>query len=111
MIEDNVKFNVAYAYGEINDKSVGCTPGLGDLPMCMDSMDLIQLDMTYKWQIICTFRYLFQQTHESEFFYSEARLIVYLGISTVMFMMSKEHEQIVSAWVKDKEDIQHRRKQ
>ena len=49
MIEDNVKFNVAYAYGEINDKSVGCTPGLGDLPMCMDSMDLIQLDMTYKW--------------------------------------------------------------
>ena len=38
-------------------------------------------------------------------------LIDTLGISTVMFMMSKEHEQIVSAWVKDKEDIQHRRKQ
>ena len=28
MIEDNVKFNIAYAHGEINDKSVGCTPGL-----------------------------------------------------------------------------------
>lgn len=38
-------------------------------------------------------------------------LIDTLGISTVMFMMSQEHEQIVSAWVKDKEDIQHRRKQ
>ena len=38
-------------------------------------------------------------------------LIDTLGISTVMFMLSQEHEQIVSAWVKDKEDIQHRRKQ
>ena len=38
-------------------------------------------------------------------------LIDALGISTVMFLMSEEHEQIVSAWVKDKEDIQHRRKQ
>ena len=38
-------------------------------------------------------------------------LIDTLGISTVMFMMSQEHEKIVSAWVKDKEDIQHRRKQ
>ena len=38
-------------------------------------------------------------------------LIDTLGISTVMFLMSQEHEQIVSAWVKDKEDIQHRRKQ
>ena len=38
-------------------------------------------------------------------------LIDTLGISTVMFMMSQEHEQIVSAWVKDKEDIQHRRTQ
>ena len=38
-------------------------------------------------------------------------LIDTLGISTVMFLMSEEHEQIVSAWVKDKEDIQHRRKQ
>ena len=38
-------------------------------------------------------------------------LIDTLGISTVMFMMSQEHEQIVSAWVTDKEDIQHRRKQ
>jgi hypothetical protein len=38
-------------------------------------------------------------------------LIDTLGISTVMFLMSHEHEQIVSAWVRDKEDIQHRRKQ
>jgi hypothetical protein len=38
-------------------------------------------------------------------------LIDTLGISTVMFLMSEEHEQIVSAWVRDKEDIQHRRKQ
>ena len=50
MIEDNVKFNVAYAHGEINDKSVGCTPGVkGDTKMCIDDMDLIQLDVTYKW--------------------------------------------------------------
>ncbi len=38
-------------------------------------------------------------------------LIDTLGISTVMFMMSQEHKEIVSAWVTDKEDIQHRRKQ
>ena len=38
-------------------------------------------------------------------------LIDTLGISTVMFLMSEEHNNIVSAWVKDKEDIQHRRKQ
>ena len=38
-------------------------------------------------------------------------LIDTLGISTVMFLMSKEHEKIVTAWVNDKEDIQHRRKQ
>ena len=38
-------------------------------------------------------------------------LIDTLGISTVMFLMSQEHNDIVSAWVKDKEDIQHRRKQ
>ena len=38
-------------------------------------------------------------------------LIDTLGISTVMFLMSKEHEKIVSAWVKDKQDIQNRRKQ
>jgi hypothetical protein len=50
MIEDNVKFNIAYAHGEINDKSVGCTPGVaGDTKMCIDDMDLIQLDVTYKW--------------------------------------------------------------
>jgi hypothetical protein len=38
-------------------------------------------------------------------------LIDTLGISTVMFLMSQEHNNIVSAWVRDKEDIQHRRKQ
>ena len=38
-------------------------------------------------------------------------LIDTLGISTVMFLMSEEHNNIVSSWVKDKEDIQHRRKQ
>jgi len=38
-------------------------------------------------------------------------LIDTLGISTVMFLMSEEHNNIVSAWVRDKEDIQHRRKQ
>ena len=38
-------------------------------------------------------------------------LIDTLGISTVMFLMSEEHEKIVTAWVRDKEDIQHRRKQ
>ena len=50
MIEDNIKFNVAYAHGEIDDKSVGCTPGVaGDTKMCIDDMDLIQLDVTYKF--------------------------------------------------------------
>ena len=50
MIEDNVKFNIAYAHGEIDDKSVGCTPGVaGDTKMCIDDMDLIQLDVTYKF--------------------------------------------------------------
>ena len=34
-----------------------------------------------------------------------------LGIETVMFLMSSEHEKIVSAWIKNKVDIQHRRKQ
>ena len=34
-----------------------------------------------------------------------------LGIETIMFLMSSEHEKIVSAWVKNKVDIQHRRKQ
>ena len=38
-------------------------------------------------------------------------LIDTLGVSTVMFLMSEEHNNIVSAWVRDKEDIQHRRKQ
>ena len=34
-----------------------------------------------------------------------------LGIETVMFLMSSEHEKILSAWIKNKVDIQHRRKQ
>ena len=34
-----------------------------------------------------------------------------LGIETVMFLMSSEHEKIVSAWIKNKVDIQDRRKQ
>ena len=34
-----------------------------------------------------------------------------LGIETVMFLMSTEHEKILSAWIKNKVDIQHRRKQ
>jgi hypothetical protein len=34
-----------------------------------------------------------------------------LGIETVMFLMSKYHEDIIKAWVKDGIDIQHRRKQ
>jgi hypothetical protein len=38
-------------------------------------------------------------------------LIDTLGISTVMFLMSQEHEQIVTSWVLDKVDIQHRTKQ
>ena len=38
-------------------------------------------------------------------------LIDTLGISTVMFLMSQEHNNIVSAWVKDKVDISNRTKQ
>ena len=34
-----------------------------------------------------------------------------LGIETVMFLMSKYHEDIITAWVKDGVDIQNRRKQ
>lgn len=34
-----------------------------------------------------------------------------LGIETVMFLMSKYHEDIIKAWVKEGVDIQHRRKQ
>ena len=50
MIEDNIKANIAYAHGEINDTSVGCTPGVkGDTGLCLDEMDLLQLDVTYKF--------------------------------------------------------------
>ena len=38
-------------------------------------------------------------------------LIDSLGIETVAFLMSRDHEQICSAWFKNKVDIQHRRKQ
>jgi len=38
-------------------------------------------------------------------------LIDTLGISTVMFLMSEEHEAILNSWVKEKVDIQNRRKQ
>ncbi len=38
-------------------------------------------------------------------------LIDSLGIETVMFLLGKEHEDIINSWVKDKVDIQHRSKQ
>ena len=38
-------------------------------------------------------------------------LIDTLGISTVMFLMSEEHNNIVSSWVKDIVDISNRTKQ
>ena len=38
-------------------------------------------------------------------------LIDSLGIETVMFLLDKEHEDIINAWVKEKVDIQNRRKQ
>jgi len=34
-----------------------------------------------------------------------------LGIETIMFLMSQNHEEIIKAWVKNGVDIQHRRKQ
>tara|TARA_B110000495_G_scaffold143645_1_gene126587 strand:- start:147 stop:368 length:222 start_codon:yes stop_codon:yes gene_type:complete len=34
-----------------------------------------------------------------------------LGIETIMFLMSSEHEKILSAWIKNKVDIQNRRRQ
>jgi phosphopantetheine adenylyltransferase len=38
-------------------------------------------------------------------------LIDSLGIETVFFLLSKEHESIISNWVKNKVDIQKRTKQ
>ena len=38
-------------------------------------------------------------------------LIDSLGIQTVMFLLDKEHEDIINAWVKDKVDISNRTKQ
>ena len=38
-------------------------------------------------------------------------LIDSLGIETVMFLLDKEHEDIINAWVREKVDIQNRRKQ
>ena len=34
-----------------------------------------------------------------------------LGIETIMFLMSQNHEEIIKAWVKNGVDIQHRSKQ
>ena len=34
-----------------------------------------------------------------------------LGIETIMFLMSKHHEDIIKAWIKEGVDIQHRSKQ
>ena len=38
-------------------------------------------------------------------------LVDSLGVETVFFLLSREHEDIVNNWVKNKVDIQHRRKQ
>ena len=38
-------------------------------------------------------------------------LIDTLGIETVFFLLSKEHEDVISKWVLEKVDIQHRTKQ
>lgn len=38
-------------------------------------------------------------------------LIDSLGIETVFFLLSKEHEDIINNWVKRKVDIQNRSKQ
>ena len=38
-------------------------------------------------------------------------LIDSLGVETVFFLLSREHEDIINNWVKNKVDIQHRRKQ
>ena len=38
-------------------------------------------------------------------------LIDAIGIESVMFLMTKEHETILSQWIKNGVDIQHRRKQ
>ena len=38
-------------------------------------------------------------------------LIDTLGIESVAFLISREHEEILSAWFKNKVDIQNRRKQ
>jgi len=38
-------------------------------------------------------------------------LIDSLGVETVFFLLSREHEGIINNWVKNKVDIQHRRKQ
>ena len=38
-------------------------------------------------------------------------LVDSLGVETVMFLMSKEHEAIINSWVKVRIDLQNRRKQ
>jgi polyhydroxyalkanoate synthesis regulator phasin len=48
-IEDNVLFNVAYGHGKVNDSS-NVTAGVkGDTSYDIDNMDLLQLDVTYKF--------------------------------------------------------------
>jgi len=38
-------------------------------------------------------------------------LIDTLGVESMFFLLSREHEDIINNWVKNKVDIQHRRKQ
>ena len=38
-------------------------------------------------------------------------LIDVIGIESVMFLMTREHETILKHWIKEGVDIQHRRKQ
>ena len=38
-------------------------------------------------------------------------LIDTLGVETVFFLLSREHEDIINNWVKEGVDIQHRSKQ
>jgi hypothetical protein len=38
-------------------------------------------------------------------------LVDIIGVETVMFLLSSEHEKILSAWIKQGVDIQNRRKQ
>jgi polyhydroxyalkanoate synthesis regulator phasin len=48
-IEDNVLFNVAYGHGKVNDSSTETAGVSGDTGYNIDNMDLLQLDVTYKF--------------------------------------------------------------